>query len=173
MSIWINAQSVGAFGERAVEVELLRRGWIPANVNATVKNAADFDIFAVKDDKMVLLRVRACAPDARRFQFGGFKPDKPVQLANFKKNDFTVLVAISSDRTKDEFYVMPSRVLREEIILRQKDYLAIPKKDGTKRKDTGHWALHLAKRKDGRQQGGYGLEEKWKKYANAWHLLDA
>jgi hypothetical protein len=40
MSIWINAQSVGAFGERAVEVELLRRGWIPANVNATVKNAA-------------------------------------------------------------------------------------------------------------------------------------
>ena len=171
MSVRISPQAVGALGEHAVEVELLRHGWIPANVNATVKNAADFDIFAVKDDKTVLLRVRACAPDTRIFQFGGFEPDKPVQIANFKKNDFTVLVAISSDRARDEFYVMPSRVVREEIILRQKDYLAIAKKDGTKRKDTGHWALHLAKRRDGQQQGGYNLEEKWKRYRNAWDLL--
>lgn len=170
-AVRISAQAVGAFGERAVEAELLRHGWIPANVNATVKNAADFDIFAVKDDKMVLLRVRACAPDSRCFQFGGFEPEKPVQLADFKNNDFTVLVAISSDRSKDEFYVMPSHVVRDEIILRQKDYLAILKKDGGKRKDTGHWVLHLAKRKDGRQQGGYGLAEKWAQYCNAWDLL--
>jgi hypothetical protein len=40
----LSNQAVGAFGERAVEAELLRHGWIPANVNATVKNAADFDI---------------------------------------------------------------------------------------------------------------------------------
>lgn len=171
MSVWISAQAVGAFGERAVEAELLRRGWIPANVNSTVKNAADFDIFAVKEGKMVLLRVRACAPDARRFQFGGFEPEEPIQLENFKTNDFAVLVSISSDRAKDEFYIMPSHVLREEIILRQKDYFAVAKKDGTKRMDTGHWALHLAKRKDGQQQGGYGLAEKWAKYRDAWDLL--
>ena len=36
-------QAVGAYGEKMVEAELLRRGWLPANVNATVKNAAEFD----------------------------------------------------------------------------------------------------------------------------------
>jgi hypothetical protein len=51
MSIKISPQAVGAFGEHAVEVELLRHGWIPANVNATVKNAANYDIFARKDAK--------------------------------------------------------------------------------------------------------------------------
>ena len=171
MRIKISPQAVGAFGEHAVEVELLRHGWIPANVNATVKNAADYDIFARKDAKTVWLRVRACAPDSRIFQFGSFEPGKPVRMEVLEKNDFTVLVAISSNRTKDEFYVMPSHVVREEIILRQKDYLAVPKKDGTKRKDTGHWALHLAERRDGQQQGGYHLEEKWKEYRDAWGLL--
>lgn len=70
----LNHQAIGAFGERAVEAELLRRGWIPANVNATVKNAADFDIYAVKKGHTVHLRVRACGPDLRAFQFGGFEP---------------------------------------------------------------------------------------------------
>ena len=38
--------------------------------------------------------------------------------------------------------------------------------------DTGHWTLRLAKRKDDRQEAGYGLEEKWKQYLEAWHLLE-
>src|SRR5207237_3237333 len=39
-------QMVGAYGEKVVEAQLLRRGWIPSNVNASVKNAARFDIVA-------------------------------------------------------------------------------------------------------------------------------
>jgi hypothetical protein len=39
-------QQVGAYGEKMVEAALLRRGWIPSNVNASVKNAARFDIVA-------------------------------------------------------------------------------------------------------------------------------
>jgi hypothetical protein len=56
----LNHQAVGAFGERAVEAELLRRDWIPANVNATVKNAADFDIYAVKKGHTVHLCAHVC-----------------------------------------------------------------------------------------------------------------
>ena len=88
----LNHQAVGAFGERAVEAELLRRGWIPANVNATVKNAADFDIYVVKQGHTVHLRVRACGPDSRAFQFGGFDPSKQVNVGKFSDTDFTVLV---------------------------------------------------------------------------------
>ena len=141
----LNHQAVGAFGERAVEVELLRRNWIPANVNATVKNAADFDIYAVKKGHTVHLRVRACGPDSRAFQFGGFDPCEQVKVGNFNDTDFTVLVSMSSDRNRDQFYVVPSRVVRQEIALRQSEYLSVAKRDGTARKDTGHWTLRLAK----------------------------
>ena len=77
----LDAQLVGAFGEKAVEAELLRRGWIPANVNATVKNAAGFDIYAVKQNRTVHLRVKACGPKMKEFQFGGFVPNQPVPVA--------------------------------------------------------------------------------------------
>jgi len=168
----LSHQAVAAFGERAVEAELLRHGWIPANVNATVKNAADFDIYAVKNGHTVHLRVRACGPDSRAFQFGGFDPGEQVKVGKFSDTDFTVLVSMSGDRNRDQFYILPSRVVRQEIALRQSHYLSVAKRDGTARKDTGHWTLRLAKRRDGRQEPGYGLEEKWKQYLEAWSLLE-
>ncbi len=134
MSVRISPQAAGALGEHAVEVELLRHGWILANVNATVR-CCDFDIFAVKDDKTVLLRVRARAPRTLAyFSSAGSSPTSRCRSQTSRKTISLVLVAISSDRARDEFYVMPSRVVREEIILRQKDYLAIAKKDGTQEK---------------------------------------
>jgi hypothetical protein len=103
----LSHQAVGAFGESAVEAELLRHGWIPANVNATIKNAADFDIYALKNGHTVHLRVRACGPDTRAFQFGGFDPAEQVKVGKFNDTDFTVLVSMSSDRNRDQFYVLP------------------------------------------------------------------
>jgi hypothetical protein len=44
----LSNQAVGAYGEKAVEAELLRHQWIPSNVNATVKNAAEYDLIAQK-----------------------------------------------------------------------------------------------------------------------------
>ena len=38
------------------------------------------------------------------------------------------------------------------------------KRDGSTRKNTGHWALQLRSRKDGRVEGGYGLAENGEKY---------
>ena len=70
----ITAQAAGAFGEKAVEAELLRRHWIPANVNPTVKNAAKFDIFAVKGDRAVQIEVKTCRRTRRRFCVAAFAP---------------------------------------------------------------------------------------------------
>jgi len=168
----LTSQAIGAFGEKAVETELLRRGWIPANVNATVKNAADFDIYAVKAGHTVHLRVRACRPDTQAFQFGGFKPGQQVEVGGFSETDFTVLVSMSSDRSHDQFYILPSNEVREEIARRRGEYLSKPKRDGTPRKDSGHWTLRLRKRMDGNNEAGYGLEEKWKEYLEAWETLE-
>lgn len=171
----LDSQAVGAFGERTVEAELLRRGWIPANVNATVKNAADFDIYALKrgrTDRSVLLRVKTCGPDVREFQFGGFAPGKPVKIEKFSDSDFTILVSMADKRDHDEFYVVPSRLVRKEVALRQRDWMRVSKRDGGKRKDVGLWVLRLRERRDGHREAGYGLQKKWAKYLGAWSLLE-
>lgn len=169
----ISSQAVGAFGEWSAVCELLRRGWIPANVNGTVKNAENFDIYALKHDRQVRLRVRACQPGSRAFRFGGFQAGKPVPLQDFEESDFTVLVSIGQKRDDDEFFIMPSRAVREEIIQRQGAWISKPKRDGSERKDTGPWTLRLDERKDGTDEGGWGLARKWAQYRENWNLLES
>jgi len=156
-------QLVGAFGERSVEAELLRRGWVAANVNASVKNAADFDIFALKNGRTIQVRVKTCGPGVTGFQFN-FPPNLPISLDGIGRSDFTILVRMDKTREGDKFFVMPTAQLRKEVAARQKAYLSIPTRQGQKRKDTGHWTLHF--------RGGTGIDENWKKYLEAWNLLE-
>ena len=70
MNRLMSAQAVGAYGEKVVEAELLRLGWIPSNVNASVKNAARFDIVAQgPEGEIVPIRVKTCGPRQEKFQF--------------------------------------------------------------------------------------------------------
>jgi hypothetical protein len=165
-------QAVGAFGERAVEAELLRHGWIPANVNATVKNAANFDIFAVKGARTVHIQVKTCSGDIAAFQFGGFTPNRPVTSRGIGVQDFTILVCMGARRAGDQFYIVPTAVVRKEIRKRQCDYTKTPRRDGQNRKDTGHWTLRLSGRRNGCDEGGWGLAEKWREYRGNWSRLD-
>ena len=91
----ITTQAVGAYGEKIVEAELLRHGWLPANVNKTVPNAATFDIFAYRAKNLVAVRVRACGHEQNGFVFTKFKPDE-----TFAPHDFTVLVKMGADRKR-------------------------------------------------------------------------
>ena len=170
--IKMTSQAVGAFGEWSAVVELLRRGWVPANINGTVKNAADFDIYALKGRRHVNLRVKACQPGSRAFQFGGFSPGEPVAMEKFEDFDFTILVSIGKRRGDDEFFIMPSHVVRDAIIERQQAFNSRPKRDGSPRKDTGHWTLRLDGRKDGVEEGGKNLAKKWDQYRENWGLLE-
>jgi hypothetical protein len=159
-------QAVGAYGEKVVEAELLRCGWLPSNVNASVKNAADYDILAHRSGKPVVrLRVKTCGPGIDAFQF--VTPRGEVEGL-----DFTILVRMGKDRAADEFYVLPTSILRKEIAARETDYMKQLKKDGSVRKNTGHWTLRLRSRQDGRAEGGYGLAEKWREYLDGWPLLE-
>ena len=169
----ISHQAVGAFGERAVEAELLRNGWIPANVNATVKNAADFDIYALKGTCTVHLRVKTCGPDIAGLQFGGLPVGSVVSSDGIAGSDFTILVRMSTRRSDDQFYVVPTAVVRKEIAARQKDYLKQPRRDGKSRKDTGHWLLRWRERKNEKEEGGWGIAKKWAQYLENWPLLES
>jgi hypothetical protein len=162
----ITQQAAGAFGEKAVEAELLRRNWIPANVNQTVKNAAKFDIYAVKADRSVQIRVKTCRPKMPAFLYGGFQPDEQITTADIALSDFTVIVRMGERREDDRFYVLPTTVAWEEINKRQGER----KKRGVK--EIGMWRLSFSYRKDGQEEAGAGIEGKWQEYEGAWNLLD-
>lgn len=167
----MSAQAVGAYGEKVVESELLRRGWIPANVNACVKNAADFDIFALKAGRTVQIRVKTCGPAMAAFQFS-FRPESEISILGLGDSDFTILVSMGVARQDDHFYIIPTRAVRETIAAYRVAYLAQAKRDGTSRKDTGHWTLNLRGLGTGEARVNYGLSTAWESYRENWASLE-
>ncbi len=153
-------------------IEARRNRWIPADVNRTVKNAETFDVLATKENgnRTVRISIKTCGPDQRAFQFGGFK-NKPV-IGAFGETDFTILVCMGHDRRDDQFYVVPTPVVRQQINKHRDHYLSILRKDGVARKDLGHWTLHLAKLSSGEDRPSHGLENLWQEYLGNWKLLD-
>jgi len=166
-------QSVGAAGEKLVEVELLRRHWLTANVNASIRNAEGYDIFAQRSDTRVSIRVKTCSARLEAFQFGGFHKKPFVPPEGFPPRDFTVLVLLGAKYGADEFWVMPTLTLRKQLANNAKEYLSQCTRAGTDRIDTGQWTLHLHSLKDeSDMRQGYGNRKRWEMYANAWHLLE-
>lgn len=170
----ITPQMVGAAGEKLVEAKLLRRGWLPANANASVRNAAVFDIHAEKNRQVVSLRVKTCGPGLEAFQFS----DKIIKDDRVGSRDYTILVAMGKDEEersaeeKDQFYIVPTRLVRDEVKARKDHYINIPKRDGSARKAEIQYKLRLFGLKSGKQPPGYDLAKKWKKFLNNWKILE-
>lgn len=165
----ITPQAAGAFGEKAVEAELLRRNWIPANVNATVKNVAKFDIYAVKANRSVQIQVKTCRPNMTAFLYSGFHPGEPITTKDVGGADFTIVVRMGNQRQDDQFYVVPTPVALKEIGKRQRAHSEKYEKGV---KDIGMYRLSFAPRKDGQEEAGRDIERKWGKYLGRWDTLD-
>jgi hypothetical protein len=168
-SLAITSQAVGAYGEKTVEAELLRRGWITSNINISIKDAANFDLFALKHQQPVQIRVKTCGPNSSAFQFRLRPTQNDLPNDKFGKSDFTILVRMGTTRDQDEFYILRTEMVRQTIAKYRSEYLATPKVTGDARKDTGHWALHLPGAKE---RANRGFAEKWAKYRNNWALLE-
>jgi hypothetical protein len=157
------AQLVGAFGEKIVEAELLRRGWLPANVNATVANAAKFDIFAQKDERVVPIQVKTCGPKSNAFTLR-FSPDE-----NVAANEFTVLVKMGEKREGDQIFVIRSRILRAHIEKFRNDVVEAGLKD------IGVWDLWLPDRNSQKSylKHKFGYGERWTEWLNNFDQLES
>jgi hypothetical protein len=167
-SVKITAQATGAFGERAVEAELLRHNWIPANINATVKNAAKYDIYALKRiderERQIQIQVKTCRPNMKAVLYGGFREDKPITAEGISETAFTVVVRMGDKRERDRFYVVPTAVVLQEIGARQREH--------KNRRHIGMWKLRFKARNDGHQEAGCDIENKWSQYLDNWGQLD-
>jgi hypothetical protein len=164
-------QLVAAFGEKAVEAELLRRGWSTANANISVKNSADFDIFAQKHTPQTVInvRVKTCGTGVNSFAFG-LRRGEEVKTTGLSKNDFTILVVKAKNHSADKFFILPTKILRRDLAKYRRIYLNTPKRDGTARLDSGRYDLRLASRKT--KYAGAGFETKWNTYLNNWDILE-
>jgi hypothetical protein len=155
----LSKQTVGAYDEKAVEAELLRRGWVTANINTSIKNAADFDIFAHKGQHKVDVRVKTCRPAGIGFTFG-FRPGGTIKTNGLRKDDFTVLVRMGASRREDTFYVIPTRIVRQRLHKHREYYFKQPNRDGTEKKDTGQGYLRFGKG----NAPNSNIEGKWKRH---------
>ena len=164
-------QAVGAYGEKMVEAALLRLGWIPSNVNASVRNAARFDIVAQgPEGQLVPIRVKTCGPGQEAFQFG-FKPGK-VPMDDLLPVDFTVLVAMGASTAADRFFVVPTRVVRAALEAGRIAFYERLRRDGQPRVETGQITLWLRPlRKEDERDRQHDFVRKWARYLNGWDLL--
>ena len=159
----VKRQAFGAYGERVTEAELLRRGWIAANVNASVRNAAIYDVLAQKGGYVVLLRVRTCPPHRDQFEMN-YDPElieRPV-----RSNDFTVLVKMGTTRHNDNCFVVPTREVHGAIneIRKWNESKSV--------KDINMVTLHLRPLRSDKDHLQYGFAEMWEKYLENWAGLD-
>jgi hypothetical protein len=159
-----NGQLVGAFGERAVEAELLRHGWVTANVNASIRNVKDVDLFAFKNTRSLHIRVKTCSPNTD-IQYSSRKGQE-ITTDDIAGTDFTVIVRMGTTRNDDQFYVVPTQVVLQALAEHRRASLA----RGIK--DEGHWVLRWNELRSGQSRPNYGFEKKWAEYLNRWKRLD-
>jgi hypothetical protein len=170
-------QAVGAYGEKMVEAALLRLGWIPSNVNDSVKNAARFDIVAQgPEGQLVPIRVKTCGPGLEAFQYG-YKLDLPIPTDDLRPVDFTVLVAmgegVTDERffTDDRFFAVPTHKMREALEAIRVAFLKRTRKDGQPLAPNVPISLHLRSLRNRIDDDRHGFARKWECYLNAWGSL--
>lgn len=128
----IDSQLVGAMGETIVLYELMYRGWIPANVNAFVKNARNIDVIAIKGKRQVAISVKTSGPNSgTNFQLGG-EPDSKVFNRHIgAEANFICFVILPKEGCKDsrsyQVFVVP--VSEAEVKVQESDrhWRSLPK----------------------------------------------
>jgi hypothetical protein len=161
-----SAQITGRLGELAVEQELLSRGWSVGNFNASLPNSRAFDLFAVKGKRRVCLRVKATSGSMivygsdRRSLFKDLSPDDD--------GDFVAIVFLKAGKP-EEFYILPTKVVKDKIITSNRRWDKTPKRDGTARETNRQLGLDFSGK--GTSAAHRGMRVKWKQYRNAWALL--
>lgn len=167
----IDTQRIGRMGELVVELELLARGWMVGNFNATTANSAGWDLFAVKGERAVKIRVKAKRPGTAIFRWSA-RPDGSV-LKGLDPSDPTDFVAAVDFQSDGHYvvYVLPS--LEVEAAL-QSDFAAWAagsKRDGTARKATSSMR-HAALDEGDPTIPGRGYARRWLLFRDAWGLLE-
>lgn len=164
----IDTQRIGRMGELVVELELLARGWLVGNFNATTMNSAGWDLFATKAGRSVRIRVKAKRPGTSCFTWSRKRTGRVFDLIDGDGDDFVAAVSFEVAKPPS-VYVLPSPVVEDELLTSSAAWLAGEKRGGGERKDTSVLRVHIDNRVEA---PGHGYREKWEPYLGAWGILD-
>jgi hypothetical protein len=164
----LDTQRVGRMGELVVELELLRRGWIAGNFNATTMNSAGWDLFATRNGRSVKIRVKAKRPGVDCFRWSA-RADGTIFFGDTGQSDDWV-AAVSFDQAgRYDVYVIPTFVVADHLARENAVWLAGTKRDGTARKPTSMRHIYVDDRDDGTPGRGFAI--RWSRYRNGWNAL--
>ena len=169
----VSQQELSRLAELAVEAELTKRGWLVGNFNASIKNAAVYDLFAVKGKFKTTLRVKGVRLNDNlvgNLLYAVKKKSGEVFLNLYQgdETDLSVIVGLK-DGNPENYYIVPTYIVDKELKSHHKEWLKTPKKDGTPHKDSNLRQIRFNDQTD-KISGGYKV--KWKKYLNNWKLLE-
>lgn len=170
-AVSVDTQRVGRMGEIAVELALLARGWMVGNFNATTRNSAGWDLFAVRGERSIKIRVKTKRPGVTDFRWSAKKDGTILAGLNHSDDsDFVTAVSFRSLSTYGDFevYVVPAAIVEKTLAENHAAYIAEPGRGGRSRKDSNQRNLVLDDRID---QIGHGYKVKWAEYRDAWDLL--
>ncbi len=120
---------VGSAGEYYVCAEICRRGNLAL---ITMKNNPLYDVIAANPDgsRAVAIQVKTRSIENKQ----GWKLGKDITMKKNNPELFVILVNLKENGLP-EFYIYEYDVLAERVERNYREYLSIPRKDGTKRKD--------------------------------------
>ncbi|MHA1540755.1 MAG: hypothetical protein ACTSUM_01685 [Alphaproteobacteria bacterium] len=165
----ISHQANGRIAELLVEIELLKRGWLVANINNSIKNALAFDIISVIDSKKIGIRVKSFQQKHHGAQYNAKENLSPfINLQ--KKDDFVIIVRKNNNETYDHF-IIPTYIVDKQIKKDFNLFVSNGVKNGkwdkkTKTKEHKHRLLVFKTTRNKK-----GLEDTWNKYMNNWDIL--
>ncbi len=148
---------IGNAGEFYVAAELLKRGIVAA---LAPRNAPTFDILAAKSQKTVRVRVKTKSAEYTDWQWT-VKRDGTIFRDLGSKGDFTVLVNLTSETKDLTFFVVPTGLINDWLMMEFKEWVRAPGKDGRPH-DPSNKKRHLNYPK---------FSERLARYLYNWELL--
>lgn len=165
----IDTQRIGRMGELVVELELLARGWLVGNFNATTANSAGWDLFATKGARSVRIRVKAKRPGTSCFVWSKKNNGCVFDLLEGDADDFVAAVSFEPGEAP-AVYILPATKVEADLLESSAAWLAGEKRGGGLRKETPALRVHMEAREG---VPGHGFAIAWAGYRDAWDALES
>jgi hypothetical protein len=155
--------TTGNAGEHLVIAQLLLRGF---HAGLADRGNPAFDIFTRHGNRQCGIRVKTSTHDQTRVTWSA-KSDDELFL-QMGENDYVALVLIPKmEIAHARFWIIPTPVVSETLKATHREWISIPKRDGSARKETKMRGLYLA----GKPSYYRGYEQTWAPYEDAWAQL--
>jgi hypothetical protein len=166
-------QAIGAAGELLVQARLLVRGWTTGNVNSGgMMNAPAIDLVAMKGKHTVKIAVKSTGHGVSSVQWG----IKEGSNSLFKGNvlpDFVIFVWFADCHELDQcrIFIVPAKIVARDVLKAHAFFHTHLKRDGSPRKGVGHVVITWLGN-DTEKSNSRNFASKWKKFEEAWHILE-